>query len=50
MHFDEKSMFAGHKIEAKTLKVKVKSLTATHMERDESLSVCDVWRCLVLWF
>lgn len=22
MHFDEKSMFAGHKMEAKTLKVK----------------------------
>lgn len=36
MHFDEKSMFAGHKMEAKTLKVKPKALT-------HYLS-CHVWR------
>lgn len=38
MHFDEKSMFAGHKMEAKTLKVKPKALT-----RDLFCFACSVF-------
>lgn len=40
MHFDEKSMFAGHKLEAKTLKVKTKAATSTY--EHQHMKLCSV--------